>query len=164
MARIKTPSYIGSANGRMEDLVLYTIGTRQFSRMYVVPANPDTEAQRIVRGTFRAAVRSWQNMAREEKEAYNLPAAKQGKRGYNLYISMYMKGAVEDTGVTGAFNAVKGSSPAQNESVHNTAPSLLQCPCVATPLKICRSTGRGAEGCYSTNALPLKRTRKTETG
>lgn len=160
MARIKTPSYIGQANGRMGDLVFYTTGTGQFSRMYVVPANPDTEAQRIVRGNFGDAVRSWQNMAREDKEAYNILAAKKGKRGYNLYISMYMKGAFEDRGVTVEFTVREGAAPAQNEFVHNTVPSLLQCPSVATPLKIYRSTGKSTAGCVHDaimDLLPVRR-------
>ncbi len=91
MARMETPSYIQHPSGRMGDIVIYTIGKRKFFRRYVVPRNPHTEGQRIVRRAFSDAVRSWQQLSAGEKEQYNIRAAKYDRKGYNLYISMFMK-------------------------------------------------------------------------
>lgn len=62
-------------------------------RPYLVPRNPDTAAQRTVRGSFRDAVHTWQGMSLEEKREWNFRARYKSATGYNLFVSHYMKQA-----------------------------------------------------------------------
>lgn len=91
MAGIKHPSYITSSGGKMGDLVFYSIRDRQYARLYVKPANPDTSEQRFIRKTFGDAVRTWQKLTHEEKRKYNKKALRLSMTGYNLYISIFMR-------------------------------------------------------------------------
>jgi hypothetical protein len=91
MATAKPNILINSISGRIGNVVFYTNRGRQCVRTHVVPRNPDTEAQRAVRGAFREAVRSWQSMPPEEQHTYNRKARYLNMSGYNLYISNYLK-------------------------------------------------------------------------
>lgn len=79
--------------GRVGNIVFYKRLGKQCMRVYVMPRNPDTESQRLNRHAFRDAVLAWKDMSREEKDCWNTKARYAGKplRGYNLYISEYMK-------------------------------------------------------------------------
>ncbi len=91
MARAKPNILINSISGRIGSVVFYTRRGRQCVRLHVIPRNPDTEAQRVVRRSFGDAVRSWQSMTEDEKYAYNRQARYLNMSGYNLYISKYLK-------------------------------------------------------------------------
>ncbi len=82
---------INSISGKMGNVVFYVRRSTQCVRMYVIPRNPDTEAQRLVRRAFGDAVRSWQSMCPEERYAYIRKARYLNMSGYNLYISEYLK-------------------------------------------------------------------------
>jgi hypothetical protein len=82
---------INSIRGRIGNVVFYTRYGRQCVRTYVIPRNPDTEAQRAVRRSFADAVASWQAMPPEEQHEYNRKARYLNMSGYNLYISNYLK-------------------------------------------------------------------------
>jgi len=88
---------INSISGRLGNVVFYTRrravnGTlRQCVRTYVIPRNPDTEAQHAVRRSFGDAVRSWQAMSPDEKYTYIRKARHLNMSGYNFYISKYLK-------------------------------------------------------------------------
>jgi len=77
--------------GRIGGIVFYNNNDMLYARIKAIPANPDTEEQRIVRKTFGDAVRSWQSLPIEDKQKYNKKARRLSKKGYNLYISLYMK-------------------------------------------------------------------------
>lgn len=91
MARVELNPAFTAYSGKSGGLVFYTVSGRVYSRKHVVPANPDTENQRFIRRSFADAVKSWQRLSAEEKQQYNKRARKYRKRGYNLYISRYMK-------------------------------------------------------------------------
>jgi hypothetical protein len=91
MATATTNILINSISGRIGNVVFYTNRGRQCVRKHVIPRNPDTEAQRIVRRAFGDAVRSWQAMTQDEKHEYIRKARYLNMSGYNLYISTYMK-------------------------------------------------------------------------
>ena len=91
MARILLPSYLKEARGRMQDAVLCRRRGREYMRPYLVPRNPDTPAQRAVRGSFRDAVHAWQAMSTGEKNQWNFRARYKAATGYNLFMSHYMK-------------------------------------------------------------------------
>ncbi|MBN1533809.1 MAG: hypothetical protein JXA20_14155 [Spirochaetes bacterium] len=91
MARIALASYLKTLHGVLGDVVFYSRYGREYARPYVTPANPDTGAQRAIRGTFGDAVRAWQGLPREEKVRWNRQARWLPMSGYNLFISRYMK-------------------------------------------------------------------------
>ncbi len=81
---------INSIRGRIGNVVFYTRRGRQCVRVHVIPRNPDTEAQRVVRRAFGDAVRSWQAMSPDEQYTYTRKARHLNMSGYNLFISGYM--------------------------------------------------------------------------
>ncbi len=87
-----TPNiFINSISGRLGNVVFYKRRGVQCVRLHVIPRNPDTEAQRIMRRSFGDAVRSWQAMNNDEKYVYIRKARFLNMSGYNLYISKYLK-------------------------------------------------------------------------
>ncbi len=82
---------INSIRGKIGNVVFYTNRGTQCVRAHVIPRNPDTEAQRLVRRSFGDAVRSWQSMTPDERYSYNRKARYLNMSGYNLYISKYLK-------------------------------------------------------------------------
>jgi len=58
---------------------------------YYRPTNPNTQMQQHRRSLFGDAMRSWQALAPVDKAHYNSKATRQCRRGFNLYISEYMK-------------------------------------------------------------------------
>ena len=91
MATVKLDALYKSVNGRLGNYVFYNRYDKLFARTHIIPQNPDTGEQRIVRKTFGNAVRSWQRLKDEEKNKYNKKARRLNISGYNLYISGYMK-------------------------------------------------------------------------
>lgn len=58
---------------------------------YYRPTNPNTPAQQANRNKFAAAMAGWKALSPAEKKQYNTRAHKLRKRGYELYISEYMR-------------------------------------------------------------------------
>lgn len=94
MSKVTLNPMFQNHSGRMGKIVHYSLFGKQYCRIHVIPKNPRTECQQAVRGTFADAVNSWRRLLPEEKAEYNKKARKKRMRGYNLYISKYMKGAV----------------------------------------------------------------------
>jgi hypothetical protein len=92
MAAVKLRSYLKELNGRYGDYIFYNIKGRQYMRSYSIPRNPRTEAQQENRSVFAEAVKLWQTLSAEEKHIYNRLASRKALTGYNLFISMHMKG------------------------------------------------------------------------
>ncbi|MBN2041485.1 MAG: hypothetical protein JW864_15710 [Spirochaetes bacterium] len=92
MAEVKLSPIIKSISGRLDNVVFYCRNKKQCARTYVIPRNPDTALQRIVRSSFAKAVQSWQRMSPDGKYAYTRKARNLAMSGYNLFISIYMKG------------------------------------------------------------------------
>ncbi len=92
MAIIKLKPHIKSLHGRIGNVVYYHVNGYQYARSYAMPRNPRTEAQQRNRTTFAEAVRFWQQLSVPEKSWYNRRAAGMPLSGYNLFISMYLKG------------------------------------------------------------------------
>lgn len=91
MAAAAVNPLIAEIHGRTGKTVFYSRYGRTCVRMHVIPRNPDTEAQRIVRRTFAMAVKSWQVMTLEQRDKFNRKARNMNMSGYNLYISEYMR-------------------------------------------------------------------------
>jgi hypothetical protein len=116
---------VKSIHGRLGNFVFYFRPGQQCIRTHVVPYNPDTEAQRIVRRAFGDAVRSWQSMSDDEKNTYNRKARFLDMSGYNLYISEYMK----------TYISVKSLNPATSGSSDSaiSSPSTNSLTSVSKP-------------------------------
>jgi hypothetical protein len=93
-------------SGYLYGFVFYMRNGKQCVRDYVIPNNPDTDAQRKVRHTFTDAVKSWQLLSLDEKHRHNRKARNLQMSGYNMYISIYMKKRILQAGNP----AVAGSS------------------------------------------------------
>ncbi len=106
MAQAIPGPLIKSIHGRIGNLVFYYRYGKQCVRIHVIPRNPDTEAQRIIRRMFRDAVRSWQAMTEDDRYKFNRKARYLSISGYNLYISEYMNVRISGT------TELKKASPA----------------------------------------------------
>lgn len=97
MAKVKLTSILTEASGSMDRVVHYNRLGTQCTRAYVIPENPDTEAQRENRKAFADAVKEWQSLPEDKKECWNKKAAmlrrkgKTGKTGYTVFLSHYLK-------------------------------------------------------------------------
>jgi hypothetical protein len=91
MALVVLSPLITSASGKIGGVVFYRRNRKQFVRMYVIPRNPDTDAQRIVRRNFADAVKSWQMLPEDRKIIYIKKAKNLNMSGYNMFISQYLK-------------------------------------------------------------------------
>ena len=91
MAKVELNPLIKSLHGRAGNIVFYNRYGKTYARLFVVPCNPDTEAQRKIRHAFGDAVKTWQSMSCEQKCRYNRKARYLNMSGYNLFISCYMK-------------------------------------------------------------------------
>lgn len=103
MARTELNPMFNNSNGKMDKVVHYNRLGTQCVRRHLIPANPDTEAQRENRSTFADAVKTWQGLSDDEKLKWNKKASglrrkgKNGKTGYSVFISHYLKNP-EDRG------------------------------------------------------------------
>jgi hypothetical protein len=93
MAKVTLAPHIKSLHGRLGNIIFYNVKGNQYARAWSMPRNPRTAAQQKNRKTFTEAVKLWQSMSPGEKEAYNIMARSKPLSGYNLFISMHMKGA-----------------------------------------------------------------------
>lgn len=93
MAKAKLSSYIKELNGRSGRYIHYNVKGYQYVRSYAIPHNPRTAAQQKNRAAFAEAVKLWQELSPGEKMIYKKKALRKSCRGYNLFISMQMKGS-----------------------------------------------------------------------
>lgn len=92
MAKVKFKSYIKSVHGRIGNVIYYNVKGYQYARSYSIPRNPQTENQQNNRTAFAEAVKLWQGLSPKEKSVYNRMAEGKPLSGYNIFISMQMKG------------------------------------------------------------------------
>jgi len=105
MAKAKLSSYLKELHGRAGNYIHYNVNGRQYVRSHAIPRNPRTQLQQENRAAFAVAVKLWQELSPEEKMIYNRKALRKPYSGYNLFISMQMKG--ESTEGLNHSNAVK---------------------------------------------------------
>ena len=85
------PAFV-NLKGKIGNMVYYnSFGTLRV-RSRTIPRNPKTPAQQANRRTFADAVKAWQVLSPEEKTMYNKRGLKNRLRGYNFFISEYIKG------------------------------------------------------------------------
>ena len=92
MAKVILKSYIKSIHGRLNNTIYYNRNGCQYSRSYTPPANPETALQQRNRMSFAGAVKLWQSLPEKEKSVYNRIAEGKSPSGYNIFVSMKLKG------------------------------------------------------------------------
>ena len=97
MATATLNPVLESISGTVGGIVLYKRCGRTIMRAHIIPPNPRTPAQQANRSRFRDAMLSWRQLPDEEKDSFNRAARRLGMTGHNLFISRYMKGAIDDT-------------------------------------------------------------------
>ncbi len=60
-----------------------------YLKSYAVPRNPRTERQQRGRRRFADAVKAWQALPPDEKQAWGMTAV--GMSGYNAFLSRYLQ-------------------------------------------------------------------------
>ena len=126
-----SPAFI-ACRGRIGNLVMVNRYGRQYARAYVKPRNPDTPAQRAGRAAFAEAVRAWQALSDDEKRAWNLRSGRKRARGYNAFISAFMKspGACP----TPAPASPRAASPAAR--IDRASRVIVHASCATAPLPL----------------------------
>ena len=92
MAKVILKSYIKSLHGRIGNVIHYNMYGCQYARSYTVPRNPRTAEQQRNRLSFSCAVKLWQQLSPAEKNRYNRIAEGRPLSGYNIFISLHMRG------------------------------------------------------------------------
>lgn len=134
MATATPNTLINSISGRLGNAVFYLNRGRQCLRLHVVPRNPNTEAQRTVRRTFRDAVISWQSLTGDEKYSFRQKARFLNMSGYNLFISQFMKTKLPARGlITHSHIPYTGAVSGDNSSLRTLSPNRI--PSVSAPFQ-----------------------------
>ena len=85
MAEIKSP-VITEISGRLDDLVFYRRGGKNYVRKWVKPKDPRSPKQVARRENFACLVKTWQNMNSAMKKTWRQYPGKHG-RPYNAFMS-----------------------------------------------------------------------------
>ncbi len=110
---------------------------RQYRRMYIIPSNPKTPMQLIIRAFFTNAVATWHVWSSLKRLVFSYLVSGQVMSGFNLLVSRYQKAAT--TGATlplapkeGIKQICSASNAEENAAI--TTPNPF--PLTAEPVKI----------------------------
>ncbi len=92
MAKIIPAPGILSIHGRLGDAIFYNVKGNQYMRSYSIPFNPGTKLQQDGRTSFGKVSKLWKLLSAEEQSWYNLQAVGKPFTGFNLFVSMTLKG------------------------------------------------------------------------
>jgi hypothetical protein len=101
MAKVTSPLFSFSASGQVGKAIVYSSWKGiNYVRRYVIPANPDTAAQQVIRGYFTDAVSAWHAETSTVRTAWTDYAKTHGlqESGFNLYVGVYIKFLVDHSG------------------------------------------------------------------
>ena len=92
MAKLTGPLMSLSASGQFASTIVYaTWKGIKYARAYVIPENPNTSAQQVIRGYFSTAVAAWQGETSPHRLLWTDYASTNGlqESGFNLYVGKY---------------------------------------------------------------------------
>lgn len=118
MAKVTFDPLIESVNGRLGNVVYCRLRGNFYIRAHCIPRNPRTASQQKNRSAFAEAVKLWRELPPEEKSEYNRIAKGKPLSGYNMFISVRMKG------IPGA--AAEDTAPRQGAYRERTAPFQIK--------------------------------------
>lgn len=101
MAKLHGPLFSLDARGKLGRALVYSIWKGlNYARKYVIPHNPKTEAQELIRGYFSTAVAAYQ--AEDESTWATWESVIRGKSkamtGFNYYVGRYIKYLIDSEG------------------------------------------------------------------
>ena len=109
MAKVKGPLLSVSATGKLADTIVYQRTPGGFKvNTYSVPHNPKTEAQRVHRQFYSAAVGVWKGFSEETKRSFIIYNPDRNISCYAFFISLFVTSAEHPLGYnsTKYFNGV----------------------------------------------------------
>jgi hypothetical protein len=89
MAEVELNPLFMGYKGHIGEVVLYKVGKKTYSRRYVKPRNPNSEAQKAQRSLFAEAMEEWKKLSREEKLVYKKKCRYTSLRPHNLFVKKY---------------------------------------------------------------------------
>jgi len=101
MSKLQGPLFSLDARGQLGKALVYAIWKgMNYSRKYVIPANPSTTGQETIRGYFTTAVTAYRAEDQATKDAWDKAIKKHGRvmTGFNYYVGLYVKYLIEHTG------------------------------------------------------------------
>jgi len=125
MGKIEINSKVDTFHGKTGNYIHYYVKGYHYVRTYTIPRNPRSAAQQKNRNAFADAVKLWQELTQAEQAIYNRISRKTRYSGYNLFISMCMKGMSLPEIIAG--NSIR----VQGMSFH--VPHMLRATSVSTP-------------------------------
>jgi len=110
---------------------------RQYRRMYVIPSNPKTPMQLVVRGFFTNAVAVWHVWRSLQRRAFSYLVSGQVMSGFNLLVKRYQLAATAGETLPlapqyGIKQIASASAPVENAAITATNPF----PLTAEPVQI----------------------------
>ena len=93
MAKVSAPLFSIDASGQFAKAIVFGAWKGiKYARHYVIPANPNTTEQQVIRGYFTLAVNAWKQETATVKTAWNTYANTNcsGKTGANIYVSAFI--------------------------------------------------------------------------
>ena len=101
MAKVHGPLFSLDARGKLADTLVYSIWKGlNYCREYIVPKNPNTSGQQLIRGYFADAVAAYQAEDQATKDAWDVAVAALGKpmSGFNYYVALYIRYLIDNAG------------------------------------------------------------------
>ena len=86
MATIIFSPIISEARGKVSDVVFSVWKGRPYIRQRVIPANPQSAAQTLVRNSLSRVVQLWQSIEVQLKAVWNTYASGYQMSGFNMYM------------------------------------------------------------------------------
>jgi len=132
MAKAELDVLFTGLKGHLGNVVYYNMWGRTYVRRYVVPANPNSEAQSAQRSLFARGMAAWKMLTDDEKLLYKKKARnlKRVRRrvmhAHNLFISEYIESEIKarDAGL----DSVKIIEPVSS----NNSPAAVNSPCISS--------------------------------
>jgi len=128
MAKAELNPTFMNFKGNIGRLIYYNRMGKTCVRSHVIPRNPRTEAQQKNRDLFAEAVNRWKLLTAEEKNLWNVKAARKQRTGYNFFISSFILNAARESDLTSALSllpAVSCIAPIPLRILSDSSPSNL---------------------------------------
>lgn len=101
MAKLNGPLFSLDARGKLGRALVYSIWKGlNYVRKYIIPHNPRTDAQMLIRGYFTSAVNAYQGEDESTWNAWEAAVKRIGRpmTGFNFFVGNFIKHMIENEG------------------------------------------------------------------
>ena len=101
MAKVIGPLHSDSASGQFAKTIVFGVWKGiKYARSYVLPENPNTSAQQVIRDYFATSVDAWQTANQTIKDDWNEYVATNGlaMSGFNFFLGKYVEFLIDNAG------------------------------------------------------------------